>query len=292
MQLPSAQDVIIQLAFSGGFTFFLWLTLILSQPAFVAFRKRKSGFGIVFNSVTDEPEPLVAVRLRDVHGVTAASAVTDAEGRYRIVAPNGEYYVEVDKVGFSYPSKRVTKERNGSVYDNVLPSSHIVIKEHGAITKNIPIDPLRPTESSWLSWRPKLGKRTQYAIMVAGPALGIAIAIATNSILIWVVCAAYLAIIITRVLSFKPPQPPFGTIKDAESGKPLDRAMVRVFETRFNKLLETQITSPKGRYAFVVKKGSFRIWIKKQGYRSVILNFPAIRNDGALLTKDVKLKRI
>jgi hypothetical protein len=93
------------------------------------------------------------------------------------------------------------------------------------------------------------------------------------------------------MFTYTPAQPTFGAITSAVTGEPIERAVVRIFRTRFDKLLETQITGPRGRYAFVVRPGSYYVTITKPGYRSVRLNFPAITQDGFALAKDVKLTR-
>ena len=104
--------------------------------------------------------------------------------------------------------------------------------------------------------------------------------------------AAYLLFIINRLAALKPAQPPYGTIMDSETKRPLTQAHVRIFESRFNKLLETQATSPKGRYAFIVHPGAYRILISKKGYKTVMLNFPKIGQEGFLLARDVQMKRM
>jgi hypothetical protein len=93
------------------------------------------------------------------------------------------------------------------------------------------------------------------------------------------------------IFSFRAAKPPFGTIRDAETKEPIERAHIRIFESKFNKLLETQTTSPKGRYAFVVHPGTYRVLVTKKGYKTVLLKYPAITQDGYLIVKDVLMKR-
>lgn len=282
-----------QIAGFVAYGLFLLLNLKLTWPLYVAFRRRRSGFGRVFNSVTETPEALVTVALKDLHGLIVRTNVTDKDGRYRLLAPKGEYTVEVSKPGYAFPSKLVTKERNDSTFDNILATSHIIIKDYGVITKNIPIDPPAGTRKpAFWSLRFHPGKRAMSAILYGGPLVAIGfLYLQHTSITAWVLFFCYMSILVGRYLSFKPPEPPFGTIRDAKTGKPLDQAIVRIFDTKFNKLLETQITSTKGRYAIIVNRGSFRVWVKRQGYKSVVVNFPQIKNEGTLLAKDIKLQR-
>lgn len=282
-----------QLAGFAAYGLFLLLNLKLTWPLYVAFRRRRSGFGTVFNSVTEKPEALVTVALKDLHGLIVRTNVSDKDGRYRLLAPKGEYTVEVTKQGYAFPSKYVTKDRNDTAFENILASSHIIIKDYGAITKNIPIDPpAGMRKPSFWSLRFHPSKRAMSAILYGGPLVAVGfLYLQWTSVTAWLLFLCYLVVLLGRYLSFKPPEPPFGTIRDAQSGKPLDQAIVRIFDTKYNKLLETQITSAKGRYAIIVNRGSFRIWVKRQGYRNVVVNFPLIKRDGTLLAKDIRLQR-
>ena len=123
------------------YALFLAVSLRLTHPSYLAFRRRHSGHGIVFNSHTGKPEALVTVSLLNLHKTVVRSAVTDRQGRYRLVAPRGEYIVAASKAGFKFPSVYLSKTATTQLYGNLLPASHIIIQDHGVITKNIPIDP-------------------------------------------------------------------------------------------------------------------------------------------------------
>lgn len=270
----------------------LALLLRASRPVYLAFRKRKSGYGTVFNSVTNIPEALVSLSLRDLHGRIVRTTVSDKHGRYRLLASPGEYYLDAKKTGFTFPSNQLGKQQRSLVYDNLLPAQHIIIKDHGVITKNIPLDPEGAAHAT--SWLPqlRLPPKVQYLIAALGPLLALAVALSQRSNpFFWGLFTLYLLILLKRLLSFKPANPPFGTITDAETKQPLAQAVVRIFDTKFNKLLETQITSDTGRYAFLVKSGSYYVLIKKTGYTTVRLNFPHISQEGFLLVKNVAMKK-
>ena len=261
---------------------------VLTHPAYMAFRRRRSSHGRVFNSVTGKPEALVAVALRDLHGSVVRSTVTDRHGKYRIVAPKGDYIVEVRKFGFTFPSK-IVKDKKHPDYENVLNTAHIVVGDYGSIVKNIPLDPVAAGRGAFRWPRLLLPKGLQNTIFGLSPFAAFATAYVLGSMAGWLVFSLFCVAFILRITHYKPAKPPFGTITDAGSGHPLEGVAVRVLDKKFNKVLETQITSPKGRYAFVVNHGSYRILMKKKGYKSVILNFNGLVKDGQLLAKDVKV---
>ncbi len=270
----------------------LLVILLLSEPVYLAFRKRRAGFGVVFNSHTGNPEPLVTVRLVTPgnDGRTVSTVVTDRDGRYRLMAHPGEYLVDVKKEGFRFPSKFL-KEKS-SVYDNILPSARIIIKDHGVITKNIPLDPLvTKGRSKVFRGGIHLSKTAQYALAYASPFLLVWYPKLHGTAAAWIMFSLYVAVIMYRMFTYKPAEPAFGTVIDALSRQPVEQAIVRILSTKFNKLLETQVTGPRGRYAFVVQPGSYYLLIKKAGYRSLRINYPAIKKNGFILAKDATLHR-
>ena len=271
-----------------AFALFLSLILGITYPGYVATKRRHSGFGIVFNGQTGEPEASVLVRILNIHKLVVRSAVTDKQGRYRLVAPPGEYYFDIVKKGFQFLSSPPNSKLHH--YSNLLPSSHIVINDFGAITKNIPVVPEGIKTHAQKSFH--LPHAAQSHILFWGTLLAIAGTYYWRNILsVLIIFGIYLLALIYRVISFKPAKNPFGTILDAATGKPIEQVIVRIFEKKFNKLLETQITSPKGRYAFVINPGSYSLRITKSGYKTVIVNYPKIRQDGFLLARDIKLKK-
>ena len=264
----------------------------LTRPVYADFRRHRSGYGVVFDSHTGRPEANAVIRFKNPQGLVVRTVVADRDGRYRLAAPKGEYFVEVSKAGYTFPSVYMTKKKSNPFYDNVLASHHIMIQDYGTITKNIPIDPTGEAKKpSWLLTKVNLGKNSQYllAFLGTGAVLYLA-ALQGRSPWPWVMFLVYLIIMLGRLLTFKPPQPPFGTVYDAATGQPLAQTIVRLSDKRFNKLIETQITSPKGRYAFIVNRGDFRLMIEKPGYRKVMVNFPNVKQDGFLMAKDVGMK--
>lgn len=276
----------------GAFVISLLLLLHVTRPAYLAFRKRRSGYGTVFNSSTGIPEALASVRIKDLHGQVVRTAVTDKHGRYRLMIPKGEYVVDVVKPNFSFPSKYIGKKSVSSVYDNLLPATHIIVKDYGVMTKNIPIDPADASRSSIFRRGIRLGKDTQYAIAFLSPFVAFGIASLVGTWVSFATWGAYVAVLLKRLLTFKPAAPPFGTVRDAATHEPLANVVVRAFESKYNKLLETQVTSAKGRYAFIVRPGAYRILFRKNGYKTVMMNYPHIRKDGYVITKNVVMKRL
>jgi len=286
----SAGDIldIIHLTVYGAFLFVLWA---LTRPVYVDMRRRRSGFGIVFDSHTGNPVSMAVIRLKNAQGVAVNTVVSDGQGRYRLVAPKGDYTIEVSRPGYKFPSVYLGKSTASTFHDHVLASVKLKIQDYGTITRNIPVDPTRAAQRpSWLLTRINLGKRIQYLVGFLGTGSAIYIAALQRASWVpWVMLAVYLLAMLTRLITFKAPQPPFGVVFDSGNKRPLAKAIVRLFDKRYDKLIETQTTSPQGRFAFIVKHGAYRLMVEKDGYRKVIINYPAIQQDGFLLARNVAM---
>ena len=278
---------------SISYGLFLALLLKITRPAYIAFRRRKSGYGVIFDSVTGKPVPLTPISLLDLGGRTVRTTVTNREGRYNLVVPKGDYIIEIPKPGYKFPSKIVTKKNNDTQYSDILTAAHIIVTDYGSLAKNIPIDPPNANRnSSIFKKRIFTSRKTQELASFLCPFLALGLLIPLRSFwMVWILFLIYLLALISRFLDFKPASPPYGTVRDADTKNPLKDVVVRIFEKKYGKALETQVTSPRGRYAFIVNKGSYRLLVQKKGYHSVIINYPEIKNDGYLLARDIFMKR-
>ena len=58
----------------------------------------------------------------------------------------------------------------------------------------------------------------------------------------------------------------WGTVFDSISGKPIPRAIVKIFTREFNKLKESQIADGLGRFGFIIEKGKYYVTVSSPGY--------------------------
>ena len=72
-------------------------------------------------------------------------------------------------------------------------------------------------------------------------------------------------------------------IMDKTTNSPLGRVVVRVFDSTYNKLVETGITDSKGRYAILVGPSTYYVTYDKPGYqtkKSPILDYSSNKTQG------------
>lgn len=67
-------------------------------------------------------------------------------------------------------------------------------------------------------------------------------------------------------LGIIPPRDPWGVVYNSETKEPVDLAIVRLYDRKTKKLIETRVTSKNGRYGFLVKKGKYIVRVTKPSF--------------------------
>jgi hypothetical protein len=274
------------------YAIFVYITFTITKPVYQKFKRSHSGFGTVFNSMTGKPIDLARVRLVDIHGLTVTSAVTDSYGHYRLTGSPGEYTLDVLKPNYTSPSIFLKDRLRCRKYDNVISSQKIKIRDYGIITKDIPLDPISETslKSPIFNKKILLSDNAQFVILYLSLIFVLYPILHPSYIATWPIFICQLGVSVYRIANFRPAKPQFGTISDTQTNEALEKVIIRLFDASFNRILNTQITSSKGRYAFLVNKGSYYMTLQKEGYKPIRLNFPNITKDSYPLATNVKMK--
>lgn len=225
------------------------LIYITVTSLWLGLRGKKTRFGMVQNALTRLPVDLAIVRLQfSDTKKTIRTAVTDRLGRFYLFAPQGAYEVDVTKPGFTFPS----------LFTDFSP--HVTISEHMPVMQEIlPADPIiqEPTVAR-TQWK-RLGRHAHAIIAIGSPILG-----ATSAVIVqkwWLVGLAIFNICTYLIFRhFKKQNEPsaYGIILDAEK-KPIANCVVRIFETKYNKLIASTLTDTHGRYGVLIGPGTYVI---------------------------------
>ena len=252
--------------------FDLWQLLRGLLPwLFFIIGKRKQ-FGIVYNAVTKQPLDLVTVRLYRVSdGRLINSMVTNAKGEYFFeVDRNDIYRIEVVKYGFIFPSEYLQKVEDDGAFDRLYYGGSIEVKndEERRLIYNIPMDPL---ENGALHepWKIRIKRGLQFVLWMLTP-IGVTLAVFAVALspgwLTWGLLALQVAVLLfnwrlTRGRVVRGD----GVVRDAH-GRPVAQVTVRLFETTFNKLVQTTVTDTEGRYVFFLGPNTYTITAEKEGF--------------------------
>ena len=276
-----------------GASVLTYFQFLFTQPLLLFARRRKQGWGVVYNSITKNPVDLAVVRVyRADTKKLVGTKVTDKNGRYEFILKPGRYIIEVQKKKYKFPSSLLEKKETDNVYHGLYYGAEIEVKEKDAVALPIPLDPHQVKVLDKKERRINVGRKVQFILTWIAPTTAVVSFVISPSIKFAALIVAQFALyfLFNRLAIGGKPKS-WGIIKDSEVKRPLSRAVVRVFDTKFNKLLETQVTDSKGRYAFLVGNSQYYVTAEKPGYyakRSDIFNLEG--KDTGYLAENLHLR--
>ncbi len=271
----------------------LYFRFLFTQPLFLLTRKRRKGWGMAYNAISKLPADLALVRIINADsGRVVQSHVTDRDGRYQFFARPGNYRLEVTKPNYSFPPAYMQGKTEDGALTDLYTGGTVPLAAAGQISYNLPLAPGGDAKPAREILRTK-AKNRLVNILGAGGVVLTAVSFAVSPTIF---VGAFLAAQVVSYFVFRrlalPPKPHDWGVVRGSDGKPVAQAIVRVFDTQYNKLLETQITDDQGRYSFLVGKNQYYIMVEKAGFQNlttepIIINAP---EGSAALAKDVTLQ--
>lgn len=264
-----------------AFDLFPFLQYLLTSPFLFFWRRKRKGYGVVYNGISKVPVDLAIVRLFQLPESTSVpgplpqgrlmqSRVTDKGGRYFFLAQPGLYRITVTKNGFTFPSEYLHGVKDDGSYLDVYHGEAIRVSEQNAvIAANVPMDPSQGAEAhtpSKILWRKRL-RSLQQVVAVSGVAISLVVVALRPSFLTAAMALVQLVVyfLARRLAAPKKPKS-WGIVYDKETGRPVSSVVVRVFEPRYNKLLETTVTDSKGRYTALLGPNEYYSVFERAGY--------------------------
>ncbi|MBI5071517.1 Ig-like domain-containing protein [Candidatus Falkowbacteria bacterium] len=275
-----------------------FLQLIFTQPLLLLFPKRRKGWGIVYHSLSKMPVDLAIVRLYEkVTNRLVQTRVTDKEGRFAFFVQPGQYFIKVVKPNFSFPSNFVKDIKEDVKYLDIYHGEEITVTEKNTlVTPNIPIDPVEaeravPDKRIVLAY---FGRKAQNVIAPLGIlAAAISVLISPQLWMVAVLAGHCLLYVLFRRLARSKKPKSWGIVYENRTKAPVGLTVARIFETEYNKLLETQVTDGRGRYSFLVGNNAYYVTFSKPGFapkRTETIDLRG-RKEGAAVGLDVGLDR-
>ncbi len=284
-----------------------FLQYLFTSPFLLLWRRKRKGYGVVYNAISKRPLDLATVRLykmpddwqgeSGVTGKLIQSRVTDKEGRYYFVPSPGRYRLSALKVGYTFPSDYLVDVKDDGAFLDVYHGEPVAVEDKGAvITANIPLDSSQAAEFH----EPKLVIRArrlrclQAVLSVAGVFVALVVAFIRPTTLTVVVAIIQVVVyLFVRRLAHAAKPRNWGIITHDETGRPLSNVVARVFEPKYNKLLETTVTDAKGRYAFLLGPNEYYTVFEKSGFATQEIRPIDLRNekDVTAFARDIVLSQ-
>jgi len=279
---------------AAGVNAVTYLQFALSQSMMLFVRKRRDKWGQIYNSVTKQPVDLAIVRIHDsVTNKLVSTKVTDRQGRYNLILKPGKYFIEVDKKDYKFPSTLLDKAKTDGKYENVYYGGEFEINDGDGFVRPIAVDPHKKMTTEKSLVKMYLIRKGQFALTVSGPILAVSSFIINPEWWVGGTVVAQLGLyVIFKKLGIGDKPKSWGVVRGGEKKEVVQRAIVRVFDTKFNKLLETQVTDAKGRYAFLVGNQEYYMTADKAGYFQLRTNRYNLTNEtSGYLIDDLFLKQ-
>lgn len=275
---------------------FSYLRALLLIPLTLFSRKKRKEWGVVYNSLTKMPIDLISVRLiDDKTDRIVQTAVTDSKGRYKFFAEPGIYRLVVASSEFIYPTKILQDITEDTSFENIYHGAPIHIDENtSAIIQNIPIDPAGVNKTPRRIIISDFIHDVRTFIISVSLAVGaLAMFIKPNLYIGILLAVQILFYILFKKASKQKKFKNYGVIFDNKSKKPISKVIVRLYDSKFNRLIATQVTDSKGRYSFLVGKNNYYLTIEKSGFNSrKIENINVLEKEDGVVDKDVALEKL
>lgn len=256
-----------------SFNLLNYLRYLFTAPLLFFARRRRQKFGTVYNGITKVPVDLAIVRLYSEQGRIVQTRVTDKEGRFFFKVAAGRYTLSVAKGGFVFPSQYMAGKSKDGKFLDVYTGGHIKVTDKQVLlTPNIPVDP----DAAENLHTPKrlvmmrFLRVFQHVLALAGLTVAITVLFiqptVLSLVLVFVHIFMYVATdILTRRLK---KQKGWGIVRSKEGNMAVPNAVVRLFEPKYNKLIESTLTDGKGRYAFMVGPNEYYVTFEKPGFQT------------------------
>jgi prepilin-type N-terminal cleavage/methylation domain-containing protein len=245
------------------------ILLLFTQPLMLLRKRKQYAWGVVYDSQKKLPLDLAIVRLvDDATGRAVQTRVTDKAGRIFFFAGKGTYRLEVAKPGFAFPSRVLVGEREDGRFINLYLGQRFSVPESGqVINPAIPLDPVGYDADDKEFVKHFVRSRLRYAISLIGLILTmVAFAVKPTAEVGGLFVLNLLLYYVFRRISYPKPPAEWGMVKDEKTGRPIAHAVIRLFSSPYNKLVETRVTDKHGRYNFLVGQNVYYLTATSRGY--------------------------
>jgi hypothetical protein len=262
------------------------------EPALLFGQPRRKGYLIVYASLSKKPVDLALVRVvNDATGKVVATKVTAMDGRATFFVPEGRYRFAVVKRGYGFPTKYLVGETLDPAIGPIYTGTPVRHSGKGPLEINLPID--APEDNVTVNQALRRAFRRSFHAAVAYISLGIGIIAAivgwkwTSFALLGLHIVLFLLFL---RLTHRPYGRPWGHVRDERTGSWLHRAVVRILDPRFNKVLETVVTDRRGQYNFAVGASSYKLFSDRPGYQTYRSEQFAITQPGGVISKHIHMR--
>lgn len=267
--------------------------------SFFSVHKRKTRWGIVVDSDLGRPISRAIVQVFDAkfHQLKETQ-ITGPDGQFGFLLPPGNYYLVVSESGFLFPARKkppTVLQKNERMYlgeefetDERDPDKvpHLVVPMDREAASPV---------AQMLFWR-----FAEHALaLIDGIGLGFLIVGAgINTFFLLTVPGRmnilfevlYLILFALKLYILLSHQKGLGTVVDRATGAAIDLAIVRLYDAKSNRIVQTRVTNVHGKFFLLVPRGTYTATVAKAGYKTTTVpNLKISGNASRALALDFKL---
>jgi hypothetical protein len=203
-----------------------------------------------------------------------ATAITDLDGRFGIIVPQGTYTIIVEKTNYVFPSTRLVGRATDGYYTGLYFGSQFeVTTSERSLAFAIPLD---PTGSDWnqlekkrIHRKPNDYKEVRYGAIlyyaIAGILIGTRAFVVRDSLSLKLILGYALVLAIGSIYAvLKPAAYYHSVIFDKQTREPLGFARIKVFNNSTHIQVATKITSLNGQFVCLVPNGTYYITVERR----------------------------
>ncbi len=267
--------------------------------SFFSIHKRKTRWGIVVDSDLGRPISRAIVQVFDAkfHQLKETQ-ITGADGQFGFLLPSGNYYLVASESGFIFPARKkppTVLQKNERIYlgeefetDEQDPDKvpHFVVPMDREAASPV---------AQMIFWR-----FAEHALaLIDGVGLGfLIVGAAMNTFFLLTIPGRmnmffeilYLVLFALKLYILLSHQKGLGTVVDDTTGSAIDLAIVRLYDAKTNRIVQTRVTNVHGKFFLLVPRGMYTAAVAKAGYKTTTIQDLKISgNTSKALALDFKL---
>lgn len=273
------------------------LRLLFLQPILLIAARKRETWGQVYNALNKLPVDLAVVRLinKDKNQVVQ-SMVTGKSGKYYFKIGPGNYTLEVVKDKMIFPSELLKGYASDGRKTDLYHGELLHIKDqYPIVNANIPGDPVVEVKTPGRMRLEKIARFLQFVVSISGMLVtGYSLYLSPQTWYLWALMVLHALVFVVFYRLAIPPKPKgWGVVYDIRSRRPVHQAIVRLFNTQFNKLVATQIADHHGRYFFLAGDSEYQLSFEKPEYepaKSAAINLSGKEEENIAVNIGMKRK--
>lgn len=271
--IGAGQAVLLATNVGSVYDIYLLILKLIGLITGIFRRKRHEPWGVVYDSVTKRPlDPAyVIAQVRDTQK-SKGEAITDLDGRYGFLLNPGEYVIVANKTHYKFPSDKLKGRARDEFYENLYFGDPFQVREGGAVTYNIPLDPV---EFDWNEFAKNqdqvfqvYSKRANIRMWIFNIIFYVGFAFSSLTLFLSPsIVNVFVVVVYAGIISFQifwRVTHKVTRVLNRITKKPIPFALIKVWLPGLNTVVKKTVTDETGKFYFLIPPGTYFITIEEK----------------------------